>query len=94
MELLLDIERQMGRIRLQKWGPRIIDLDLLDFRGEVLDTEALRLPHPWLAQRAFVLVPWAEIAPSYQPGCMEHTIQQLLNQLPESEVAQVQVWRG
>lgn len=61
-------ERAHGRDRLheQRWGPRTLDLDLLAMDGVVLDTPALQLPHPRLAERAFVLVPWAEIAPELE----------------------------
>jgi 2-amino-4-hydroxy-6-hydroxymethyldihydropteridine diphosphokinase len=61
---LLAIEREAGRLRTgEHWGPRRLDLDLLDFDGLVLDTPTLSLPHPRLAQRAFVLLPLVELAP-------------------------------
>jgi 2-amino-4-hydroxy-6-hydroxymethyldihydropteridine diphosphokinase len=65
LEALQGIERAHGRDRAseQRWGPRTLDLDLLAVDGVTLDTPALQLPHPRLAERAFVLVPWAEIAP-------------------------------
>ncbi|WP_028081364.1 2-amino-4-hydroxy-6-hydroxymethyldihydropteridine diphosphokinase [Solimonas soli] len=63
MEALLAIERKTGRIRSVKWGPRTLDLDLLHVDGVTLDTPGLRLPHPGIAARSFVLWPWAEIAP-------------------------------
>lgn len=61
------IERTHGRDRdhEQRWGPRTLDLDLLAMEGVRLDTAALQLPHPRAAERAFVLVPWAEIAPEF-----------------------------
>jgi len=58
---LQEIEIKMGRQRDEKWGPRIIDLDLLLYGDEVLDTEELKVPHPYMRQRLFVLVPLAEI---------------------------------
>ena len=64
-------ERAHGRDRAreQRWGPRTLDLDLLAMEGVVLDTPSLQLPHPRAAERAFVLVPWAEIAPGLDvPG--------------------------
>jgi 2-amino-4-hydroxy-6-hydroxymethyldihydropteridine diphosphokinase len=63
MDALLAIERGMGRLRTQKWGPRLIDLDLLHVDGVCCATQTLTLPHPGIAQRNFVLVPWADIAP-------------------------------
>lgn len=59
----LGIEAGMGRIREFTYGPRIIDLDLLVYEGAVSDTEELRLPHPLIGERDFVLVPLAELFP-------------------------------
>jgi 2-amino-4-hydroxy-6-hydroxymethyldihydropteridine diphosphokinase len=63
MNALLGIERSMGRVRAHKWGPRLIDLDLLHVHGVRCETPELTLPHPGIAARSFVLVPWADIAP-------------------------------
>lgn len=63
LERCLDVERRMGRARAEKWGPRVIDLDLLIYRDVVMDDPDLILPHPRIAERPFVLVPLAEIAP-------------------------------
>ncbi|MBB2970299.1 2-amino-4-hydroxy-6-hydroxymethyldihydropteridine diphosphokinase [Mesorhizobium sp. RMAD-H1] len=64
LEACLDIERQMKRQRAERWGPRTIDIDVLMFEGvEALQDPALTLPHPRMTERAFVLVPLAEIAP-------------------------------
>jgi 2-amino-4-hydroxy-6-hydroxymethyldihydropteridine diphosphokinase len=60
---LLEIERQLGRQRREKWGPRPIDLDLLLFGDQVIDEPDLKVPHPLMHQRRFVLEPLAEIAP-------------------------------
>jgi 2-amino-4-hydroxy-6-hydroxymethyldihydropteridine diphosphokinase len=60
---LLRIEAELGRVREQKWGPRNIDLDLLLFGEEVIDLPGLKVPHPELPRRGFVLIPLAEIAP-------------------------------
>jgi 2-amino-4-hydroxy-6-hydroxymethyldihydropteridine diphosphokinase len=61
-ELLKGIERRMGRTRGPKWGPRVIDLDLLLYGQEVVDEADLRIPHPELHRRRFVLAPLCEIA--------------------------------
>ncbi len=63
LTVVLDIERQMGRIRRQRWGPRIIDIDVLLYGNEVIHTERLRVPHPGIPERRFTLEPLAEIAP-------------------------------
>lgn len=63
LDLCLSTETALGRVRNEKWGPRTLDLDLLDVDGQAVDEPGLTLPHPWIAERAFVLVPLAEIAP-------------------------------
>lgn len=69
LERLKGIERELGRTPGPRWGPREIDLDLLVYGQDVIDEEAVRVPHPELGSRAFVLVPLAEIAPDVDvPG--------------------------
>jgi len=70
LDALLSIERQAGRERNgERWGPRILDLDILLLGDSQIDEPALHVPHPRLHERAFVLVPLAELAPSlYIPG--------------------------
>lgn len=65
MQLLLDIEQTFGRERPFPNAPRILDLDLLDYEGMHLDTELLKLPHPRMHERGFVIVPLAEIVPDF-----------------------------
>ena len=60
---LLEIEVQMGRVRDVKWGPRIIDLDLIVYGDQKIDTVFLKLPHPLAHSREFVLRPWLEVDP-------------------------------
>jgi 2-amino-4-hydroxy-6-hydroxymethyldihydropteridine diphosphokinase len=69
LDALLGIERAMGRNRQQRWGPRIIDLDLVWMLGETIAEPGLTLPHPGVSERNFVLYPLAEIAPTLEiPG--------------------------
>lgn len=70
MQAMLAIEREAGRDRSgERWGPRVLDLDLLLYGALTLDEPALRVPHPHLHERAFVLLPLAEIAPHLEvPG--------------------------
>ncbi|MBL1294067.1 MAG: 2-amino-4-hydroxy-6-hydroxymethyldihydropteridine diphosphokinase [Thiotrichales bacterium] len=60
---MLTIENTLGRVRERRWGPRTIDLDLLLYGEEVIETEALTVPHPHIQDREFVLYPLNEIAP-------------------------------
>lgn len=64
LEKLLGIEEEMGRKRIKKWGPRIIDIDILLFDKEVIEDDDLAVPHPWMCDRSFVLDPLCEIAPN------------------------------
>ena len=65
LDALLRLEQHFGRVRLpgERWGPRTLDLDLLLYADERIDTSRLQVPHPYLHQRAFALAPLAEIAP-------------------------------
>ncbi len=63
LDLCLDIERGMKRVRIERWGPRTIDLDVLTYGGVVLDSDRLILPHPRMTERGFVMMPLADIAP-------------------------------
>ena len=68
LERCLAVEAEHGRVRRERWGARTLDLDLLSFGAETLRTERLTLPHPRMAERAFVLVPLAEVAPELKIG--------------------------
>jgi 2-amino-4-hydroxy-6-hydroxymethyldihydropteridine diphosphokinase len=63
LERILAVESDLGRRRGERWGPRSIDIDILDYDGRAVDEPGLTLPHPHLTERAFVLIPLAEIAP-------------------------------
>lgn len=63
LELCLSVEKNLKRVRDQRWGPRSIDIDVLFFGDRIISEEGLNIPHPRIADRAFVLVPLAEIAP-------------------------------
>lgn len=81
LRTLLAIERQMGRVRLRRWGERNIDLDLLLYEDVLLDTPELRLPHPDLQNRDFVLLPMAEIAPNLEHPALHKSMARLKDEL-------------
>ncbi|MER9935643.1 2-amino-4-hydroxy-6-hydroxymethyldihydropteridine diphosphokinase [Mesorhizobium sp. M0088] len=64
LDLCLDAERKLKRVREERWGPRLIDIDILVFGDRVIHETGLEVPHPRMLERAFVLAPLAEIAPS------------------------------
>lgn len=76
------IERQMGRVSTTRWAPRIIDLDLVLFGDEVIQTPELIVPHPAMHQRRFVLAPLAVLAPQAQHPRLQLTVGELLTRLP------------
>jgi len=77
---LKGLEAEIGRVPTFRWGPRTIDLDILDYEGVRLDEPGLTIPHARLHERAFALVPLAQIAPAYEP---------LRDALPAAEREQV-----
>ena len=87
LDVLLATELAMGRVRLRHWGERNIDLDLLLYEDVVLDTPRLRLPHPDMQNRDFVLLPLAEIAPELKHPTLQKTIYELMENLMNREGA-------
>ncbi len=75
---ILAIEKEMGRLREVKWGPRTIDIDILYYDQEVINLPELKIPHPNLHQRAFTLVPLCEIEPLWLHPVLHRTNRQLL----------------
>ena len=83
MDEILKIEQLMGRIRNEKYGPRIIDIDILFFNKEIITRPGLVIPHPELQNRRFVLIPLAELAPQFEHPVLKKSISELLKDCPD-----------
>ncbi len=86
---VLEVERSLGRERVQKKGPRTIDVDILLYGNWVIESPELTIPHPGMALRRFVLAPLAEIAPDAYHPVLKKTARQLLEELPPGQ----NVWK-
>jgi len=81
LEELQRIELHMGRIRKEKWGPRTIDLDIVFFGDRIVEDAQLKIPHPLMHERMFVLEPLAEIAPNAAHPVLKKTVFQMYQEL-------------
>jgi len=79
LDAVLLTEKNLGRVRREHWGPRIIDIDILALDNLVYDSERLSIPHPLMHERRFVLVPLAEIAPSFKHPVFQSDIAEMLS---------------
>lgn len=86
---LLSIEKKMGRERRQKWGERLIDLDILYYGDKVIDQPGLQIPHPQLQERRFTLVPLCELVPLLIHPVLGKNQQELLDSCPDPLEAKV-----
>lgn len=84
LRIILNIEHDLGRVRYERWGARVIDIDLLYFGQTVMDSARLTLPHPRIQDRRFVLAPLAEIAPDFIHPLLQKTSSKLLDQCPDT----------
>lgn len=85
IQFLLKTETGFGRVRREKWGPRTLDLDLIDYHGLSIDAAHVDLPHPRAEERAFVLKPVAEIAPDWRHPVSGQTAREALVQLDPAD---------
>lgn len=83
LDVLQGIESELGRVRIKRWGPRTIDLDILFYGGMVIDNERLKVPHIDMQNRFFVLEPLCEIAPDIIHPLLNKTASQMLYELKQ-----------
>lgn len=84
LRIILNIEHDLGRVRYERWGARVIDIDILYFGQTVMDSARLTLPHPRIQDRRFVLAPLAEIAPNFLHPVLQKTSSKLLEECPDT----------
>lgn len=85
LDMILNIEKEMGRVRIEKWGERIIDIDILFYNNEIIETNSLCIPHPYISKRRFVLTPLQEIGENYIHPILQKTINELLIECLDEE---------
>lgn len=86
LDTLLQTEQQFGRVRRERWGPRSLDLDLLFYAEQIIDLPRLTVPHPRMRDRAFVLVPLADIAPHWHDPVTQQTVIQLCSRVDRTGI--------
>jgi 2-amino-4-hydroxy-6-hydroxymethyldihydropteridine diphosphokinase len=86
---VLEIEQEMGRVRLRDKGPRSIDIDILLYGEDTVEERGLKIPHPAMHQRRFVLEPLAEIAPDVVHPILQKTARRLLSELPAGQIVRL-----
>jgi 2-amino-4-hydroxy-6-hydroxymethyldihydropteridine diphosphokinase len=85
LQFALEIEEKLGRVRIEKWGERLIDIDIIFFNDEIIETSDLCIPHKHMHERNFVLEPLNEIASDYMHPKYKKTIAELLEQSKDAE---------
>lgn len=85
LKVLKDIENELGRVRLEKWGERLIDIDIIFFNNDIIETSDLCVPHKHMHERNFVLIPLNEIAPQYVHPKYNKTVADLLEESKDTE---------
>jgi 2-amino-4-hydroxy-6-hydroxymethyldihydropteridine diphosphokinase len=84
LEKILHIEKLMGRTREKKWGSRLIDIDIIAYGNEIYNSEKLKIPHPYLQERKFVLIPLKEIEPNWHHPILNKNIDELLSKCSDN----------
>lgn len=86
LQKLQNIETEMGKTKIRHWGPRIIDLDLILFEEQIIDSDGLTVPHPRMHERRFVLEPLAELAPNLIVPTHNKTVRDLESELSDPAI--------
>jgi 2-amino-4-hydroxy-6-hydroxymethyldihydropteridine diphosphokinase len=86
LSIVLDIEKKLGRVRLEKWGERLIDIDIIFYNDSIIETSELCVPHKHLHERMFVLTPLHNIAPEMIHPKYNKTIEELLKMCKDTEL--------
>jgi 2-amino-4-hydroxy-6-hydroxymethyldihydropteridine diphosphokinase len=89
LNFMLSIEEKMGRVRVEKWGDRIIDLDILFYDDIIYDRTKLKIPHPEIIKRRFVLTPLAEIAGDFIHPGENKSVTSLLKELKDEKIVKL-----
>ena len=84
LEKIQKIENELGRVRVEKWGERCIDIDIIYYDDLIIDDARLVIPHPFVQERKFVLVPLADVAPDWVHPILQKTTLQMLQDCPDS----------
>lgn len=89
LAFIKSVESVLGRTHSEKWGPREIDIDILFYNDEVVKFPGLNIPHPYLAERAFVLIPLAEIAADFVHPVLQSSISELASKVDSQGIERV-----
>lgn len=85
LNVLQEIEKQMGRTKIKKWSPRTIDIDILFYNQEIIDQPGLKIPHPFISERRFVLVPMNELNSGFIHPVSGRAIAEILSECIDSQ---------
>jgi 2-amino-4-hydroxy-6-hydroxymethyldihydropteridine diphosphokinase len=94
LRLVKRVEREVGRVPTRRWGPRVVDVDVLAYGDLVAADAEIEVPHPRLHERAFVLVPLAALDPQWRHPRLGATASELLAALPAAETDPIRLWSG